>query len=830
MSAPSDAHVSAALARALEAAGSGVAIADARAPGTPVLHVNAAFERLLGRSREDALGTSALALLLEIADEEDLRALWPALGAGSEHEATLRCRPRDGDPFDAHARFLVVRDDEGRVAQWIVVVDDVSQRAALRRDLAAAEARYRSLVEQMPATTYVAEWTAEAPVRYISPQIRTLLGWTPEEFVADPGLWARTIHPADRDRVLAEVRRTYEQQESFDVEYRMLGRDGREVWVWDKDVVLRDDEGRPTASQGVLLDVTALRRTEHALRQERDRAQRYLDVAGAIIVALDLDERVLLLNRAGQEVLGFGEADLAGRDFFEAVVPEEERELTRALFHEHVANDPGDADLFECEVVAADGQRRAIAWHTTVLRDDEGRATATLSSGVDLTERRAAEQQIAYLAYHDSLTGLPNRALLAEHLELALARAQRSGQAVALLYLDLDDFKLVNDSLGHPAGDELLCHIALRLGERRREMDLLARQGGDEFLLLLADLDRPDAEGAARRVADGLLRALQRPFTIAGAEFHTGASVGISLFPADAGNADQLLAHADAAMYAAKAAGRNGVALYDGDPNEPLERLSMTSRLRKALARRELVVHWQPIVDPADRTLHKLEALVRWNDPLRGLVLPSEFIPFAEDTGLIDRVGDWVLEAVADQVDAWARRGLAVPEVTVNVSPRQLRRPDFADRVRRRLEGAPPGVLTVEITESAAMSDPLRVEPALQELHDAGVRIAVDDFGAGYSSLTRLRRLPVQVLKIDRSFLQGVPEDGEAAAIVTAIVELAAALGMEAVAEGVETEAQREFLIGIGCPLAQGFLLGRPAPAADVEPLLARAGARATGP
>jgi diguanylate cyclase (GGDEF)-like protein len=476
-------------------------------------------------------------------------------------------------------------------------------------------------------------------------------------------------------------------------------------------------------------------------------------------------------------------------------------------------------------VLTRDGEERVIAWRNTAVRDADGTVTATMSSGVDLTERRAAEEQIAYLAYHDPLTGLPNRALLQEHLELALARARRQGQAIGLLYLDLDGFKLVNDSLGHPAGDELLCHVTMRLSERRRTMDLLARQGGDEFLLLLADLDRDGAEAGARGVAEDLLRALAEPFSISGAEFHIGASIGVSLYPRDAADADELLRHADAAMYAAKGAGRNGVTVYTGDPHEPLERLSMTSRLRKALDRDELVLHWQPIVDPRDGALRKLEALIRWQDPFRGLVMPDDFIAFAEETGFIDRIGDWVIGAVRDQVVEWQRAGYAPPRTTVNVSARQLRRPDFGQRLLGLVtEEGVAERLTVEITESAAMADPSRTDPVLTELASSGVEIAVDDFGAGYSSLSRLRTMPVQVLKIDKTFLEAVPDDPDATAIVTAIIELAAALGMEAVAEGVENEAQRAFLVERGCPLAQGYLLGRPMAAAEIEPLLARAG------
>jgi diguanylate cyclase (GGDEF)-like protein/PAS domain S-box-containing protein len=694
---------------------------------------------------------------------------------------------------------------------------------ALEDRLALAEARYQGLVEHIPAVVYVAEWDAHSTLTYISPQVEKLLGWPPEAFLADQELWYRCVHPDDIERVREQERIAFEAGEWADMELRMLHRDGSERWVRDKEAIIVDADGRPRFSQGVVVDVTPTHATESALQDERHRAQRYLDVAGAIIVILDATAKITLLNRAGAELLGYDDGELIGRDWYDAVAPDRLRASGRAAYLAEVHGQEDDA-VHESVVVTKDGEERTIAWRDTVVRDASGAVTAVMSSGVDLTERRAAEEQIAYLAYHDPLTGLPNRALLQEHLGLALARARRQGDAVGLLYLDLDGFKLVNDSLGHPAGDELLCHVTMRLSERRRGMDLLARQGGDEFLLLLADMPRADAEAHARRVAEDLLRSLAEPFSISGAEFHIGASIGISLYPRDAADADALLRHADAAMYAAKAAGRNGVTVYSGDPHKSLERLSMTSRLRKALDREELLLHWQPIVDPRDGALRKLEALVRWQDPFRGLVMPEEFIAFAEETGFVDRVGDWVVRSASDQVLAWERAGYRPPRVTVNVSPRQLRRPDFGQRLLGLL--TPDGLasrFTVEITESAAMIDPLRTDPVLTEIAAAGIEVAIDDFGAGYSSLSRLRTMPVHVLKIDKTFLQAVPDDPEATAIVTAILELARALGMEAVAEGVENEAQRAFLIERGCPLAQGFLLGRPVGAEEIEPLLARA-------
>jgi diguanylate cyclase (GGDEF)-like protein/PAS domain S-box-containing protein len=810
------------LVRALDVATSGVLVCDAALPGRPITYVNGALERLLGRPGDELLGQDPAALAGEVAEPADLRALDRALRDEVAHAATMLLRRADGSTFRAEMRITPVRAEDGTLTDWIAVVDDVTERLDALDRLALAEARYRELVEYVPAVAYVANWDEHSTLTYVSPQIEALLGWPPEAFLEDQELWYRCIHPDDVGRVREQEARSYADGQRIDLEFRMIRRDGAELWVRDKEAVILGADGTPAFSQGVLVDVTPTRASESELADERHRAQRYLDIAGAIIVILDASARITLLNRAGAELLGYDEGELVGRDWYDTVVPERLRDTGRAAYLEEVGAGQDDA-VHESTVLTRDGEERTIAWRDTIVRDASGAVTAVMSSGVDLTERRAAEEQIAYLAYHDPLTGLPNRALLQEHLDLALARARRQGQAVGLLYLDLDGFKLVNDSLGHPAGDELLCHVTMRLSERRRGMDLLARQGGDEFLLLLADLDRAEAETHARRVAEDLLKALAEPFSISGAEFHIGASIGISLHPRDAADAGELLRHADAAMYGAKQAGRNGVTVYNGDPHEPLERLSMTSRLRKALDRDELIVHWQPIVDPRDGALRKLEALVRWQDPFRGLVMPDEFIGFAEETGFVDRVGDWVVRAVRDQVLAWEADGYRPPRVTVNVSPRQLRRPDFGQRLLGMI--TPDDVasrFTVEITESAAMADPLRTDPVLTELVAAGIEVAVDDFGAGYSSLSRLRTMPVQVLKIDKTFLQGVPHDAQATAIVTAIIELARALGMEAVAEGVENEEQRAFLVQRGCPLAQGYLLGRPVPAAEIEPLLAR--------
>jgi diguanylate cyclase (GGDEF)-like protein len=425
------------------------------------------------------------------------------------------------------------------------------------------------------------------------------------------------------------------------------------------------------------------------------------------------------------------------------------------------------------------------------------------------------------LTFRDALTGLPNRALFEEHLNLALARSRRAGTAVAVLHLDIDGFKLVNDSLGRQGGDRAIQRVAERLHAATRTTDLLARPGGDEFLLLIADIDGEPLE-IAEEAASRIGTALRTPFEIDGAEFDLEVSSGIAIYPLDAQDAQQLLDHSDGAMYRAKSVARGGWTVYSAaELDNPRERLSMSTRLRRALARDEFVLHYQPIFDVPGRSLIGVEALLRWHDPERGMVPPGDFIPLAEATGLIEQLGDWVVAAVCEQQVDWAARGLS-PQISFNVSPRQLRRLDFADRVAEHLArtGANPRKLTVELTESATMEDPAESEVILRALHAQGLQLALDDFGSGYSSLSRLREMPVETLKIDRAFMREVPGNREASAIVTAILRLSRALGRVAVAEGVETEEQHRFLAEEGCPLAQGFLLARPLPAQGVEELL----------
>src|SRR3954468_18544771 len=416
---------------------------------------------------------------------------------------------------------------------------------------------------------------------------------------------------------------------------------------------------------------------------------------------------------------------------------------------------------------------------------------------------------------------LTTRPLLTEALCEAVSHARATGTAVALAFADVNDFRRVNDSLGTELGEELLSQVSARLRAAVRPGDLVAREGGEGFLVLVRDLPidaRLHAEAVGQRITD----AMHAPFALGAAELLVDVSVGISIFPEDAETPESLRKHADAAMYEARAAG-GGLHVYGLGTADPLERLELAARLRRAIERGELELHHQPIMRLADGAAIGVESLVRWRDPARGgaLVPPGEFIPVAERTGVIDPLGDWVLRDVCRQAREWADAGLK-PNVGFNVSPRQLRRPDVAKRFAEvvRAHGIEPGRFVLEITESAWSLEASRLLPVLGELRAAGFALAIDDFGAGYSSLWRLRELPVQIIKVDRAFLAGVPEDPQATAVYSAILQLADACGCDVVAEGVERAEHAAFLAAQGCRIAQGFHFSRPVPAPEITAML----------
>jgi diguanylate cyclase (GGDEF)-like protein/PAS domain S-box-containing protein len=470
-----------------------------------------------------------------------------------------------------------------------------------------------------------------------------------------------------------------------------------------------------------------------------------------------------------------------------------------------------------------DGSVRFIRTSGEPVFDTAGKFCGYRGISRDVTAATLAEQRVHELARYDSLTGLPNRNMFLDELERAIARAQRQGGEFAVCFIDLDRFKTINDTVGHAAGDQLLQAMAQRLQATLRKSDLVARLGGDEFVVMLEG----GAEGGDLAVvAQKLLDAVGSPVELQGCSFLVTASIGIGRYPADGTDAATLLQHADAAMYLAKDCGKNNIQFYTAELADlAASQFELESALRLALARDELVLHFQPKVSVSSGRILGLEALVRWHHPTRGLVPPGEFIPLAEERGLIVPLGRWVMQQACRQIRDWRAAGLQVPPVAVNLSARQFADDNLVDHLVSSMSAC--GVMAtdieVELTESVLMSDPERANEVLRRLHRMGVRIAIDDFGTGYSSLSYLKRFPADTVKIDRAFISGLPGDSDDAAITQAVIAMAHSLGLQVVAEGVETDEQLAALQRLGCDEAQGFLLGRPVDAARTAVLLARA-------
>jgi len=677
-------------------------------------------------------------------------------------------------------------------------LDEVSVR--LRRN----EARTHALLRESREVLAVVD--GDGTIRYVSPAADRVLGRSGAKFVGTTP--AALVHPDDLERLATGMAAAAEAPgETQRLEFRVQHADGR--WVTLEAAV--DDLRGDAAVEGIVIacsDVTDRHRAEAELREAHERFRTAFEHSPIGMALIGLDGRVAQSNRALAQMLGRADDQLAGAPTLSLIHPDDHEAVIEAM--RHVISGDSPHVRIEQRFLHIDGRPLWIALTVSLVRDRAGAPLYLMGQAEDVTERRASGARLAHQAVHDPLTGLPNRARLVEALHDALSNQATAGR-VAVLFVDLDHFKVVNDSLGHAAGDRLLVAVADRLRAAIRPNDVLARFAGDEFVILCGGV--PD-EATAFELADRVAAAVSKPVPLVEGEVFVSASVGIALSTGDLETPDTLLRNADAAMHGAKDQGRARAGLYDATAHDQAVRQLRTGNdLHRALERGELRMHYQPIMSLETGRVSGFEALLRWQHPERGLVRPDEFVSLAEETGLVVPIGVWALEVACRQAAAWHAQG-ALVTISVNLSPRQLAEPALVESVAAVLgrSGIHPAAVWLEITESTLMHDAESAVTTLRALRALGVHLSVDDFGTGYSSMSYLKRFPVESLKVDRSFIDGLGREPEDTAICTAVVSLAHALGLHAVAEGVETAEQLAELKTLGCEMAQGYLFGKPAP------------------
>lgn len=773
------------------------------------LYVSPACSRITGYSNHEFLAD--LSLMERIIDPRDSERWKQHTHATLEHTfdeccaMELRVRTRDGEQRWIEHVCAPVRAEDGRFLGRRGVNRDITERKQIEHELRRSEA----FLNATGSIARVGGWELECnsdSLRCTQSTYDILAAPSSERLALDDFLDA--FHTDDRSLLTQAIAHAFDQQHTCDLQLRLSTREEHQRWVQVTGHALLNDQGEVQGLIGTLQDITGRIEADLSLRQ----AARVFESTVDGVIITDPDERILAVNRAFSDITGYGEAEVLG----------ETPRLLRSGHHDEQFY----RDMWQA--LEEHGQWRGEIWNRhksgelypemltiSSVQDSVGRTTHYVGLFRDITQAKESERQLEYLAHHDPLTGLPNRALFQSRLEQSLGRSRRSGKPLALLFLDLDRFKVVNDTLGHSVGDLLLQQVGEALSSQVRPADTIARLGGDEFVIVLEEI--ADCE-IATFFLERLLDLFREPFIIEAREFHITASIGISMHPHDGTTPDVLLRHADIAMYQAKAEGRNRFCFFDSTMSEGAdERLYIENELRGALQRDEFIIHYQPQVWLADQEVRLcgIEALCRWHHPRLGEVSPGQFIPLAEEIGIIGEIATWMLETGCRQLIRWDQQGFRIPRLAVNLSMRDIERDDLVEQVSRTLHrtGLAPERLELEVTESMIMRRTEHAIATLNALRALGVALAVDDFGTGFSSLAYLKRLPLHRLKIDKTFVEKLTEDANDDMIVRAVIALGRSLGLEVIAEGIETAPQVEFLRHEGCAEGQGYLFSRPIPA-----------------
>ena len=718
----------------------------------------------------------------------------------------FRLKRKRGDVAWAQVSVSRTPSASGRPRRLIVIVEDILARKAAEEALRASEERFRLAMQG--ANEGLFDWNIVENIPYQSPRWLAMLGYAEGEIVVTPDVWRAMLAPGMHER-FEDLYRQLESgaKSTYECELRLRHKDGHWVDVLARAYPVFDENHKMVRLVGTHFDITERKRHEADLR----RAAAVFENTHEGIVVFDPSGIIVNVNPAYERITGFDRSEAIGQRY-------DFRSSNRHVFGFY-------DDIFAA--VRAEGHWEGEIWKrrkdggvypewvtVSALRDELGALVNFISVFADISKLKQSEARLDFLAHHDPLTSLPNRLLLTERIAAACQAAARDGRMRALLFLDLDRFKTINDSLGHAAGDELLLLACERWRRRLRPCDTLARVGGDEFVALV---DADDSPLGVTRLAHALIEDSSHPFVFAdGREAYVGLSIGVTLFANDEAGPDLLIQRADSALFEAKATGGASRYYSPSQTRAARARLDTEAGLRRALQRDEFALQFQPQVRLADQRTFGVEALIRWRSPA-GLAPPMDFIPLAEKTGLIVPIGDWVLRESCRRMKCWLDAGLDIERIAVNLSPRQFDLSDIRNRIAAALDesGLPPQRLEIEITETALMEQGGNATRKLESLKALGVRIAVDDFGTGHSSLSYLKRFPIDLLKLDRAFIVDIPGDPKSMEIAAAIIRLGHSLHVDVLAEGVETKAQADFLALAGCPSAQGFLFAKPMWEAD---------------
>jgi len=770
------------------------------------IFLNDAICRLLKYSKEELLGKSFRVHV----DNDDIPLLYNSFGriystGNPERNICYKAIRKDETRRYAEIAGFPLQNQNGEIIGFRGIGRDITEHKIMEENIRQSEEKYRTILENIEDGYFEVDLAGN--FTFFNDSLCRIIGYPKEELM---GMNNRKYTDKETSKKVFQtykkIYNTGKPDKGFD--WQIIRKDGVKRYIEESVSLQKDLSDKPIGFRGIVRDITERIRMEENLRQSEEKYRTILENIEEGYFEVNLAGNFTFFNDSMCRFFGYTQEEMMGINNRQLTDKDTAKKLFQA-FNEVYKTEKPTKEL-DWQIIRKDGTKRFIEASISLQKDSSAKPIGFRGITRDVTERKLTEEKIQYMATHDALTGLPNRLMFSQLINHAIQSAQRYQRQFAVLFIDLDRFKTVNDTMGHEAGDQLLQEIATRLKINLRAVDVASRFGGDEFVILIEEVSDPNHVAT---VARKILTSIIKPITIMGQEYRITASIGICMFPKDAEDEQSLMKNADIAMYLAKEEGKNNYQFYSENiQSKSLGRLSIETNLRFALERNELSLHYQAKVDFKTNVITGVEALLRWQNPYLGSVTPMQFIPIAEETGLIVSIGLWVMKTACEQNMAWQQQGLPVVCMAVNLSPRQLTDNNLIDDIRKVLDdsGMAPNLLELEITEGMVMHNPAHIIAVLVKIKTLGVRLAIDDFGTGYSSLAHIKHFPVDTLKVDRSFVHNIAHDADDKAIIKSIIALSKTLSLTVVAEGVETEDQMNFLKDNSCDEMQGYYFSKP--------------------